>query len=462
MSAAQVQQVIELLAELDGADLDDAERLDLIDVLERAKGAAAAAQARVTVPFVESQLAAGDGSRREQTATRRSIGSQVALARRVSPSAGDRCVGLARALVGELPFTMAALTDGVISERGAMEVVAATAVVDVDVRREVDRRLAGQLAALNAKQVGRAARTAVAELDAAAVVAAHERSVASRRVTVRPAPDGMAYLTVLGPLHETVGAYAALRAHAAAVTAGHGPGSEVPGDRSAGAVMADAALRRLSGRAVGEGQPVAIQLLMTDRSLLGTGDPERSVFEPARVAGHGPVSAPTARAWLRGDDADGDATTWVRRLFTDPSGRDLVGMESRSELFPADLKAFLVLRDDTCRTPYCDAPIAHADHIIRRADGGPTSATNGQGLCARCNLTKEAQGWRVDSDSGGPEAGATHRTITTTPTGHRYASAAPPVLGRGWRPPEPESLDVDWAQIERDHPEWFPELSTAA
>jgi hypothetical protein len=218
----------------------------------------------------------------------------------------------------------------------------------------------------------------------------------------------------------------------------------VPGDRSTGAVMADAAHRRLSGRAVGEGQPVAIQLVMTDRSLLGTGDPERSVFESAKVVGHGPVSAPTARAWLRADESEADAATWVRRLFTEPSGRDLVAMESRSEHFPPALKALLVLRDDTCRTPFCDAAIAHADHITRRADGGPTSATNGQGLCARCNLTKEARGWRVESDRGGPETGAGHRTITTTPTGHRYPSTAPPVLGRGWRPPEPESLDVDW------------------
>jgi hypothetical protein len=50
----------------------------------------------------------------------RSVGSVVALARRESPSLGDRFVGLARALVHEMPHTMAALTAGVCSERVAV------------------------------------------------------------------------------------------------------------------------------------------------------------------------------------------------------------------------------------------------------------------------------------------------------------------------------------------------------
>jgi hypothetical protein len=40
---------------------------------------------------------------------------------------------------------------------------------------------------------------------------------------------------------------------------------------------------------------------MTDRSLLGTGDQDRSMAEPARVPGHGSLPAPVVRAWVRGD-----------------------------------------------------------------------------------------------------------------------------------------------------------------
>jgi len=70
-------------------------------------------------------------------------------------------------------------------------------------------------------------------------------------------------------------------------------------------------------------------------------------------------------------------------------------MESRSRFFPKGLAAFIGLRDRTCRTPYCDAPIRHRDHATPRNGGGPTSATNGLGECERCNYTKEAPGWCV-------------------------------------------------------------------
>ncbi|MGG5257535.1 hypothetical protein [Phycicoccus avicenniae] len=81
---------------LAGADaVDDGDRISLVTELERLKGAAAAAQARATDALRVSQEAV-----RPQDAAR-SVGSQVALARRESPTLGDRFVGLSRALVHE-------------------------------------------------------------------------------------------------------------------------------------------------------------------------------------------------------------------------------------------------------------------------------------------------------------------------------------------------------------------------
>ena len=68
---------------------------------------------------------------------------------------------------------------------------------------------------------------------------------------------------------------------------------------AAGAVAADTALALLSGRAVGVVQPVQVHLVMTDRSLLGSGDPDRSVFEPARIPGHGRAGAGRPRLAAR-------------------------------------------------------------------------------------------------------------------------------------------------------------------
>ncbi len=65
----------------------------------------------------------------------------------------------------------------------------------------------------------------------------------------------------------------------------------------------------------------------------------------------------------------------------------------------------------------------HTDHAEAHADGGPTSADNGQGLCEACNHAKQAPAWQARSS---PE-GDGHQVVTVTPTGHVYGSA-PPVL----------------------------------
>jgi hypothetical protein len=107
-------------------------------------------------------------------------------------------------------------------------------------------------------------------------------------------------------------------------------------------------------------------------------------------------------------------------------------MDSRARLFPAGLRRFLQARDDTCRSPYCDAPIRHMDHILPWAEGGTTTAANGAGLCEACNHTKEIAGWRSRPRPGPAnldEPGQRHTIEVTTPTGHKYHSTAPPLPG---------------------------------
>jgi len=125
----------------------------------------------------------------------------------------------------------------------------------------------------------------------------------------------------------------------------------------------------------------------------------------------------------RNDSNAREIGAWVRRLYADAGG-DLVAMDSRARTFPAGLASLLRVRDQgLCRTPWCDAPVSHLDHIIPFADGGQTRASNGQGLCAGCNYTKQALGWsqRVEADS------PVHGVIATVPTGHEYSSIPPRV-----------------------------------
>jgi hypothetical protein len=169
-----------------------------------------------------------------------------------------------------------------------------------------------------------------------------------------------------------------------------------------------------------------LQLVMTDRTLF-QGD-----SEPARLTGYGVVPAEWARrAVLDGSLGSGSPgtaafSTYLRRLFTAPTSGELVAMDSKARIFPPGLRRFIQIRDDTCRTPYCDAPIRHHDHIVPWHNNGQTTSTNGQGLCEACNHTKETPGWAAKTVT---RPGQRHSVETRTPTGHAYRSTAPPLPG---------------------------------
>ena len=144
--------------------------------------------------------------------------------------------------------------------------------------------------------------------------------------------------------------------------------------------MADTFVERLTGQRQAPAVPVEIQLVMTDRALFGADD------SPARIAGHGPIPAALGRPLVglgTRPDADAgvaEAEVWVRRLYRNRVSGDLVAMDSRRRKFPQGLRRSLGVRDEVCRTPWCEAPIRHADHVVRAADGGETTAANGPGL----------------------------------------------------------------------------------
>jgi hypothetical protein len=161
-------------------------------------------------------------------------------------------------------------------------------------------------------------------------------------------------------------------------------------------------------------------MVITDKTLLA-GD-----NTPARIPGYGPVPASIARRLIGTALWDERSKVTLRRLYRHPSSGALVAMQSRARLFPKALSAFIDLRDDTCRTPYCDAPIRHHDHADPHRRDGPTSAVNGLGECERCNYAKEAPGWSVSTSS---DDEGCHTAEFTTPTGARHRSRAPRLPG---------------------------------
>ncbi|MBM9469165.1 HNH endonuclease [Nakamurella leprariae] len=453
--AAAVVSWVDALAVTRPDGLDEHDLVELIGGLERLKAAAASLQARATTALLDQQLTGsdrsasagepGDAATRRRVSVRRSVGAQVALARRVSPTQGGRHLGLALSLRDELPHLASALRRGEVSEWKATLVARETACLSRADQRAADEQLADSYVGLGDRALAAEATRIAYRLDPKQAVARNAKAANDRRVSLRPAPDCMTYLTALLPVVQGVSVIAALRRHADTIFA---TGDE----RGRGQVMADELVARVTAVAapaaadtveasddaadmselptVPAGVDLTINLVMTDRTLLD-GD-----TEPAVVVGHGPIPASLARHLIR--EAPESSRVFVRRLFTDPIGQ-VSHADPRRRRFGHQDRQFLIARDQTCRTPWCDAPIRHADHIQPHATDGPTVLDNGQGLCARCNLTKDEDGWHT--------TGSAAATVVTTPTGHEYRSTPPgPPTSAPWGSASDQSAEPQVAR----------------
>jgi hypothetical protein len=427
--------------EVEGA-IDDAEAIEQIAALERAKAAMSARQARLSVAFDGSQRARQRAQAVPAAKVGRGVADQIALARQESPTAGSKHLSMAKSLVNEMPHTLKALSTGQISEWSATLAVRETACLSSPDRMQVDAELAERLPTMSPAEIRGAAWGAACRLDSAAAAKRCAKATNERYVSIRPAPDTMTYVTALLPVKDGVACYAALNVAANGATATGDP-------RTRGQLMADAFVDRVTGRqpagrprtaeeiatatatapTIGSGADVAIEvhLVVTHETLLAEGDAP-ALLTSADPSGSNPA-ADLVPATVARDLVGHAAKVWLRRLYTDPQSGQLVAMESTRRVFDGNLRRMLILRDGRCRTPWCNAPIRQGDHVKEAANGGPTSYDNGQGLCERCNQTKSLPGWsaEVQTERDGPPG--RHVVRTTTPTGRTYTSTAPPLLG---------------------------------
>ncbi|GIZ96096.1 HNH endonuclease [Tsukamurella sp. TY48] len=354
------------------------------------------------------RIAAGVAQDRWETG----VAAEIGLALRVSPHRAASMVNRARVLAADLPATSARLRDGDVSPEAVEVIISGLSHLEPRLRTEADTALCGEIfeaSGLGLRRLQDTVRQAAYRLDARATVDRIGQAATDRRVTIRPAPDCMARVSILLPVAQAVGVYAALKTTADAVFG-------APGEaRSRAQIMADTAFARLTGRDAAAGQPVTVNLTIPAAVLLGD--------QPgtAHLANGGTLPAEIARHLI--GTATEHAVAWVKRLYVRPESGAVVAMDSRARLFPAGLAEVIAARDRYCRTLYCEAPIAHTDHIVAHTKGGPTNVENGQGLCAACNYAKEAAGWTSRTVT---DPTARHTVETRTPTGHVHRSTAPP------------------------------------
>jgi hypothetical protein len=392
----------------------EAETLARITALEELKATIASAQAREAVAFERLRV---ERDRRNRVPARDCgvrAGDEVGLAKRVSPGSGRKFLSRARTVVTGLPNTFKALATGSISEDKARIMVEETAVLGDADRRRVDSRMKRSLGPAGLRSLRTEARALSAEMDAEAAAKRAAKAASNRRVSLTPLEDGMGRISAILPLPQAVAAFESLRRAAEATVAGGAANG-----RSRAQVLADTVVERLSGQPSASAVPAEVHLVVEAESLLSDG------LVPAWLPGFGPLPAQTAREFVTANEA----RVLISRLFTRPEDGQLVGMEARGREFTGRLRQMLVFRDDVCRTPWCDAPIRHADHAEPHAGGGPTEWNNGSGLCAACNFAKEHPGWAHEATAEGLKV--------TTPSGRTY-TVTTPALVRRMRYPHPE------------------------
>ncbi|WP_460822590.1 HNH endonuclease, partial [Nocardioides ungokensis] len=377
VDVAAVQQraldgLVEMLADLD-VPADDATCIDHLEALERIKSAAAAAQAAITdqLDHRRPHTPARVAGRRDAA-----LGAEIGLARRESPHRGRAHLTLARALLHDLPHTYTALRRGDLSERRAQIIATETSHLTREHRLTIDAQIAGEPGALDGlgeTRLTQAVRRLALSLDEVTALARRHRAHASRRVTGRLLGDGMAQLSITLADWQ----YAAVMTSLTEAT----DRDRATGDpRTRGQHQTDTAVARLTGQPTATRTPVALKVLVSAETLLGHD------HTPAWLPWCGHIPATIARDLAA---TSPQIRSTIQRFFHYPTTGALVALETEAAHFTGHLRDHLTLRDQTCRTPWCNAPIRHADHAQPRHRGGPTSAHNGQGLCESCNHAKE-------------------------------------------------------------------------
>lgn len=394
---ALVQLSAELAANAEDAGFTEAELVDQIAQLQVLQNSIAALQTARVRAFARAHVAARTASGRvEPEKLERSVRAQVAVATRTSPTVAAARIRTARDLHDGLDLVRVLHASGELGAETVAAIASATDHLDRAGRTEVDRRLAAHdLTCLGLGRIRDLVRSLAAQTAPQRFRDRALRARAERRVTVRPAPDGMAHLTAYLPLEQAVACLAALtKAHTEASV------SPEPLTRGRGQFVADTLVERLTGAEHAGETDLRLQVLVPLEVLV---DPDSPL--PVEIPGYGPVPADllaTARGRL----------SW-RRLVT--RGGVVIGGESRQRCFTGLLAEIIRARTrNRCAEPYCDAPIRHIDHIRRVTDGGATDLDTGRGVCEFHNHVREQPGWRVERTPVG--------VTTTTPTGHTHTA----------------------------------------
>ncbi len=324
----------------------------------------------------------------------------VATALRLSPTAAQNRIDVARVLVGHLPNTISALASGEISAAHATVIAkeAATAIRNGLSEGAVFR--VEQTALAHAEfhtpgQVATKVKATIAKLAPEEFEDIVDRARDSRRVSCYPEADGMATVVAILPAEDaqtvmkSIEAYILKRNQEDEVDAEWSMLSADMKRADALTCIASQALASMADDVRPHRRPITISVAIDLPTLLGLAE------NPGQLAGYGAIPASVARRLA----ADGN---W-QRFISDPTTGNLLDFGREKYTPPQELVDYLLARDRICRFPGCrrTGQSLDIDHAHSWESGGETNPANLGLLCRRHHRMKTHGGWSLESNPDG-------------------------------------------------------------
>ncbi len=361
--------------------------------------------------------------------TRRSLVSELACAMRMPERTAESLLNDSRALVNDLPATLDALRSGSIGYRHAQVMVDHAASIDPGLRSELEQAALPVASVSTPSVFDRKLRALREQIEPDSAVERHRRAATDRRVECVGGRDGMAWLSAYLPVEQAVAAYSRITEAARGLNTAEETRSltQLRADVLVAVLLGDGGDPAITASDPGAGAAVGLvpgaaardaieifrrirpQVMVTVQvlTLMGMGE------EPATLEGYGPIDPETARRLT----AEAPALT---RLLTHPETGVVLSVGRDSYRIPARLRAWLRVRDGTCRFPNCGraAATCDLDHTVDWQYGGSTEWRNLAHLCPKHHKLKHEGGWRVS------QSGDTGRLTWTSPSGRGYTTMA--------------------------------------
>ncbi|UOE44145.1 HNH endonuclease signature motif containing protein [Agromyces larvae] len=376
--------------------------LDAIAALERDIRIAQAEQLRFVASARErAELLEGvhDGSTSSdrELATRAFI-AELATTLVVHEVRASEMVGDA-ARLAELPVAAAAFAAGGLGLAQVHTIMEVTAGASPEIVRRLERAAVERAPRQTNAALRRSLRRLRERLEPVPLAERRAAAERERRVCVDPAPDGMAWFSVLLTAERAFAVKARLDAVIARAESEASEAS-APDPRTRDQRRADLAADLLLAGTLSGGESAALtatgavtpRILVTVPvlSLLGIGD------EPAELDGYGPIDAETARRLAAHAPS-------FQRILTHPETGAFLSYGRTTYRVPVDLAGYVQVRDGGCRFPGCGrrARESDIDHTRDWAHGGETSHANLACLCRKHHRLKHRSRWRMTQEPGG-------------------------------------------------------------